>query len=140
MYGVCMYVTKKWHKFFLTKLFCEEWIFLKFIFECFYFFIYLVIWFFSSIFGKQVGKLFWQVGNYFGMAGGKIILAGGEIILEGAQIILASGKIILWGAKNHFGKRSPTPPKRMNFRKTSEEGGGGGHFLSKNLYCRFLPL
>ena len=30
-------------------------------------------------------------------------------------------------------------PKRMNFRKSSK-GGGEGHFQSKNLSCRFLPL
>ena len=27
------------------------------------------------------------------------------------------------------------PPKRMNFRKSSK-GGAGGHFQSKNLYCK----
>ena len=32
------------------------------------------------------------------------------------------------------------PPKQMNFRKSSERGGGGGHFQSKNYVADFGPF
>ena len=46
--------------------------------------------------------------------------------------------IFLYLIKCWMSKGRMASPKRMNFRKSSKRG--GGHFQSKNLYCRFWTL